>query len=118
MALCKRTVARIAIALAAATTLASSAAWAEQRDSIVKSRQATEARPSLKALEAEFWACDYVATTRGVAATDREACVANYEALKNAKFGGDFAVLVAWWQQNKVAGHLAVAESQPTVAGR
>ena len=118
MAFCKHRVARIAIALAAATTLASAVAWAEQRDSTRKSGQAAGVRPSLKALEAEFWACDHTATTRGLAATDREACVANYEALKEAKFGGDFAALLAWWERNKVAEYAALAESRPTVAGR
>ena len=115
MTLCKRPITRVAIALAAATTLASVVAWAEQRDDTGKS---ADARPSLKALEAEFWACDYTATTRGLAATDRDTCLANYEALKRAKFGGDFAALAAWWQRNKVAEYLALAESQPTVAGR
>lgn len=117
MTLCKRPIVRIAIALAAATTVASAAAWAEQLDSTGKSRLAA-AQPSLKALEAEFWACDYTATTRGLAATDSEACMANFEALKKAKFGGDFAGLVAWWQRNKVAEYLALAQSQQTVAGR
>jgi hypothetical protein len=115
---CKRSIARIAIALAAAAALASATAWAEQRDSTGKTPQAAQARPSLKALEAEFWACDYTATTRGLEATDREVCLANYEALKKDTFGGDFAALAAWWKRNKVAEYLALAESQPMGAGR
>ena len=61
----------------------------------------------LNVLENAFWACDYVATTRG--ASDISACTAVYEALKDRKFAGDFDKLVVWWRQNKVAQHQNVA---------
>ena len=56
-------------------------------------------------LEDAFWACDYIATTRGTAAAPQETCVAVFEELKAAKFGGQFEDLVAWWQVNKVDAH-------------
>ena len=79
---------------------------------------AEDKAPPLKTLESEFWACDYVATTRGHAATDSDACMANYEALKKAKFGGDATALAAWWQRNKSAAHGALAQSGQALAGR
>jgi hypothetical protein len=75
-------------------------------------------KASLKMLESEFWACDYAATTRGPDATDYDACVVNYEALKKAKFGGDAVALVSWWQRNKSAAHGTLAESGKALAGR
>ncbi len=118
MTLSKESIAGMAIVLAAATTLSSVAAWAQHGDGAVKPRQATAEQPSIKALEAEFWACDYAATTGGIAAGHGEACVANYEALKTSKFGGDFAALMAWWQANKGAKHLVAAPVQPVATGR
>jgi len=118
MAVCKHPVARIAFALAAAATLASAAAGAEKGDGTDKARQAGDSRQSPRALEAEFWACDYAAFTRGLVGTDTQACLVNYEALKKAKFGGDFAALVSWWQRNKANEYAALSESRPTVAGR
>lgn len=56
-------------------------------------------------LEAAFWICDYVATTRGVRATPIAACRYATEALKREKFGGSFAALLAWWRDNKAAEH-------------
>ena len=35
-------------------------------------------------------------------------CVANYEELKQTKFGGDFEKLLAWWRLNKIAQHQAL----------
>jgi len=56
-------------------------------------------------LESAFWACDYVATTRGVDATPVAICGAVYDELKTLKFGGDFGELLAWWKQNKPVEH-------------
>ena len=61
-------------------------------------------------LEDVFWACDYIATTRGTASAPTETCVAVYEAFKAEKFGGDFHALVAWWQVNKADAHARMAE--------
>jgi hypothetical protein len=35
-------------------------------------------------------------------------CSAVTEDLKRTKFGGDFAAMLSWWQQNKVAEHAAL----------
>ena len=64
----------------------------------------------LAEIERLFWLCDYVATTRGVDAAPVEACSAATEGLKNAKFGGDFMALLAWWQQKKPEEHARLAQ--------
>ena len=56
-------------------------------------------------LERQFWVCDYLGTTRGIEGLHSVTCNANYEALKQTKFGGDFEKLVAWWRLNKIAQH-------------
>jgi hypothetical protein len=56
-------------------------------------------------LEEAFWACDYLATTRGVDATPADTCGAVYARLKETKFRGDFGLLLTWWQDNKAAEH-------------
>lgn len=60
-------------------------------------------------LEEAFWACDYVATTRGVASADVVTCGAIYYVLKDRKFNGDLDKLLSWWRQNKVAQHEKLA---------
>ena len=60
-------------------------------------------------LEDAFWACDFIATTRGMAAAPEETCVAVYEEVKATKFDGDFDALVAWWQANKAEAHERIA---------
>ena len=90
----------------AATVYSGGNAAAEER---LLATAAAATLSSQQALEKEFWRCDYAVATRGPAATDREACVANYEALKQAKFSGNFAALQSWWQQNKAAEHAALA---------
>lgn len=62
-------------------------------------------------LERTFWACDYVATTRGVGATPVVSCRHATEALKRAKFGGSFAAMLEWWKQNKAAEHSRLART-------
>ena len=59
-------------------------------------------------LEKQFWVCDYIGTTRGIEGPHGEACGANYEELKQTKFGGDFEKLVTWWRLNKIAQHQAL----------
>lgn len=56
-------------------------------------------------LESAFWACDYVATTRGVLATPAAACRQATESLQREKFGGSFPAMLEWWRVNKVARH-------------
>ena len=90
----------------AATVYSGGNAAAEER---LLATGAAPTLPSQQALEKEFWRCDYTVATRGPAATDREACVANYEALKHAKFRGDYPALQSWWQQNKAAEYAALA---------
>ena len=58
-------------------------------------------------LEKGFWACDYLGTTRGVEGPHGVTCGANFEELKEMKFGGDFDALVEWWRVNKAAQHKA-----------
>ena len=57
-------------------------------------------------LESAFWACDYVATTRGVGATPIAACRHATESLKREKFGGSYPALLEWWRDNKESEHL------------
>ena len=63
-------------------------------------------------LESAFWACDYVATPRGVDAAPVAICGAVYDELKTLKFGGDFGELLAWWKQNKLAEHARLAREE------
>ena len=74
--------------------------------------QVEEQRPvaALTQVERVFWLCDYVGTTRGVDAAPVDTCVAATEELKNAKFGGDFMALLAWWQGNKPEEHARLAQ--------
>ena len=59
-------------------------------------------------LERGFWICDYLGTKRGADMQQAATCVANYDELKQAKFGGDFEKLLAWWRLNKIAQHQAL----------
>jgi hypothetical protein len=59
-------------------------------------------------LEKGFWVCDYLGTTRGIEGPHAVTCGANFEELKQTKFGGDFEMLVTWWRLNKVAQHKAL----------
>ena len=68
-------------------------------------------------LERTFWACDYVATTRGVDATPADLCSAAFDAFKDVRFGGDFEELLNWWRGNKVAEHQKLAIGAEQAAG-
>ena len=59
-------------------------------------------------LEKGFWICDFLGTKQGVDMQQADTCIANYEELKQAKFGGDFDALVQWWRVNKAAQHKAL----------
>ena len=65
-------------------------------------------------LERTFWACDYVATNRGVSATPLAVCGAAYEELKSIKFHGDFIELLLWWKENKAVEHQNIAGKDDT----
>ncbi|MGZ9074352.1 MAG: hypothetical protein ACXW13_01130 [Burkholderiaceae bacterium] len=76
---------------------------AQQSQRTLAAPTSQPASSTLSVLEDAFWACDYVATTRG--ASDIPTCTAVYEALNHRKFAGDFDALVSWWRQNKAAQH-------------
>jgi hypothetical protein len=57
-------------------------------------------------------------STRGVFGSEAYLCSSNHEELKKAKFGGDFAAMLKWWRQNKVAEHRALAGRSPAVSAR
>jgi hypothetical protein len=79
-------------------------------------REATAAANTFSELESAFWACDYVATTRGVDATPVGICNAVYDELKALKFDGDFDELLAWWKENKPAEHERLAREERDAA--
>jgi hypothetical protein len=63
---------------------------------------------SIATLEKQFWACDHAATNGLVDLGTAIACVVAMDQLKQRKFNGDFAAVLAWWQSNKAAEHLAL----------
>lgn len=56
---------------------------------------------TLASLEKAYWACDYVASTKGIPSSDP--CYGIAEQLKSEKFKGDFQAMLRWWEQNKAA---------------
>jgi hypothetical protein len=63
-------------------------------------------------LEALFWHCDYVATTRGMDATPVSECAAATRELRRVKFANSFNAMLAWWRENKSAEHERVRRSR------
>ena len=63
-------------------------------------------------LERTFWACDRAATIDGVSGSDGIACSIATELLKQQRFNGDFAAMLAWWQEHKAAAHQALAQDE------
>jgi hypothetical protein len=61
---------------------------------------------SAEAIEAAFWMCDYVATTRGMQFVSLDVCAAITELIKSEKFGGDYDEMVEWWRSRKPEEHL------------
>lgn len=57
-------------------------------------------------LERAFWDCDHAATKRLISPSEAGECSAATEAVLRT-FGGDFPTMLAWWQRNKAAEHLA-----------
>jgi len=58
-----------------------------------------------EALEARFWDCDVLATQTVLSAAEGAQCVRWQDELKQRRFDGDFARLLAWWQANKAEQH-------------
>jgi len=90
-----------------ALALCCDGALAEQAPISIESEQAR-----VTDLEKAFWACDYVGTTHGVSAAPVAACSAVTDALKNERFGGNFAQMLKWWRENKRAVHAELARAQ------
>jgi hypothetical protein len=78
----------------------------ERSAAVTAAPAAAIAQPSPHAqLEAIFWTCDYLATTRGLDATPITACTAATRELRQMKFDGSFNRMLAWWRENKPAEH-------------
>ena len=77
-----------------------------------------QAAKSTGELEAVFWRCDYETTQGLLDISGAAVCSSATEALRMARFEGDFNAMLAWWQQNKASEHraLRVAGAEPTVA--
>jgi hypothetical protein len=69
-------------------------------------------------LERIFWQCDYVASTFGMGLQEGAYCAVISDAVKRRKFGGDFAAMLAWWQQNKSIEYAALAARSRSVNSR
>ena len=74
----------------------------------VAANKGNDSAAKIAELEKGFWVCDYIGTTRGVEGPHGVTCGANFEELKQTKFGGDFDALVQWWRVNKAAQHAAL----------
>ena len=99
----------VAVSIAAACILA----FAQARAEASGSAQAVAGAPAaadFDALERVFWVCDRAATLHGVNGVDGMACANATEQLKLQKFGGDFDAMLAWWQDNKAAMHMALGQ--------
>ena len=70
--------------------------------------RSSDSASKIAELEKGFWICDYIGTTRGIEGPHGVTCGANFEELKQTKFGGDFEALVQWWRVNKAAQHNAL----------
>ena len=59
------------------------------------------------ALERAFWDCDVLATHQALPLSLGAHCAMLGDELKARRFGGDFADMLAWWQEHKAAEHAA-----------
>ena len=87
-------------------------AQAQERPSPPPPAAAQAPDTSLAQLEAIFWACDYVATTRGVDATPMAQCASATRELRRVKFDNSVHALLAWWRENKAVEHERVRRSR------
>ena len=106
-----------ALLVAAVLNGAPQAASAQERSSAARSTKAVDVSAA-GALEREFWACDYAATSRGVLGSEALMCGETYEALKRTRFHGDARAMLEWWQQHKTTEHHALAAGDRTVAAQ
>ncbi|HJW53309.1 MAG TPA: hypothetical protein VJ501_14945 [Burkholderiaceae bacterium] len=67
-----------------------------------------QAAKSTGELEAVFWRCDYETTQGLLDISGAAVCSSATEALRMARFEGDFNAMLAWWQQNKALEHRAL----------
>ena len=65
----------------------------------------------LAELEKSCWVCDHAATTRRLDSGTAATCGSLKKGLKQRKFGGEFAALLAGWHQHEKAEHLALAKA-------
>lgn len=56
-------------------------------------------------LETLFWDCDAHATQQVMPAGDGALCAMAHDELKQRRFGGDLARLLAWWRTHKADEH-------------
>jgi hypothetical protein len=68
---------------------------------------------SIVQLEHAFWACDHMASAKGVSATPASFCAVVTAELKKQKFGGDYEGLLDWWRLNKVAEYEKLERAEP-----
>ncbi|MCX7891249.1 MAG: hypothetical protein N2544_02615 [Burkholderiales bacterium] len=112
------TVRAVALAVGLAALGVVSGAAAEGRTTAPQPAQPRSAATGFADLERAFWVCDHAATTRGVDGDTGILCVAITEELKEAKFGGDFDRLVAWWRERKPVEHANLEEAAERRARR
>lgn len=62
-------------------------------------------------LETAFWDCDALATREVLSPSDGAQCAILSDELKQRRFDGDFARLLAWWRDNKAREHAAREEA-------
>ncbi len=105
-----------ALLCAAVLSCLSAQTYAEESAKSSRSSESVNAHQAATSLEKQFWECDYAATTRGVGLGEGAMCGEVFEDLKRSKFRGDFHAMFSWWQQNKSAEHLALAEVSRTIA--
>ncbi len=116
--LSKRATSVLYVAVALSLLAACFVAAAEIDDTAAQATQAS-ASPApgfgdvdVQQLERIFWVCDYAAATDGVDGSTGMACGNATEQLKQRKFDGDFAAMLAWWHDHKSAMYQALAQDQ------
>lgn len=106
----------VAFSLAAACVMA--LAEEEPADAAASPPLAQDHGPvDIAELERTFWACDRAATAYGLVGADATGCSIATELLKQQRFNGDFAALLAWWQAHKAAAYAAQAGDEPAALG-
>jgi len=101
----------VAVSLVAACVMALAQTGTDAPDGAA-ARASEYVELDLVDVERAFWACDRAATTRGVHGVAGVACGTVTEQLKQRKFNGDFAAMLAWWHDNKAAMHQAVMQAE------